>query len=231
MKKVVDTLFILWIILFISFLVFTGYYLYDIREENILVHRKAQQNTSQEDIVFGKDNVEHLFVLEGNIKDEVVFYAASFYFSIPEFIRTEFKKDGWQVVLTDKDISKQYYNGPVKGRLSGLASSREKKLYVHGSRNDIRRSMIHEFGHYWDYTCGIPSTDAKFNDIYLIEKETFYEKWKTDDHATSNSQEYFAEAFAQLILYPNILKKNCPNTYKYLQDIVSENNTSPITNI
>lgn len=217
-----DVLFVLWVVLVIIFLLFVGYYFYSVREETNLVQTKSLQNTTQEEILFEKNNTEHPFVLDGNIKDDVIYYAASYYYSIPEYIRTEFNKDGWQVVLTDKDISKEYYNGPVKGRLAGLADSMEKKLYIHGKKSDIRRAMLHEFGHYWDYQYGNLSLSSTFKEIYTDEKDSFYEKWKTDNHATSNSQEYFAEALAQLLLYPEVLEKNCPNTYNYVLNLVPE---------
>ena len=103
----------------------------------------------------------------------------------------------------------------LMGRLSGLADSVDKRIYVHGKKEDIRRALIHEFGHYLDYKCGISSLDLDFENIYAAEKYGFAEKRKTDDHATSNSQEYFAEAFAQLILYPELLAEKCPDTYDY----------------
>ena len=221
MRKVLNFLTFLWGIFFVLFLVSAGYYFYDINKENNLVRNKAIQNTTQEEILYEKGNVDHPFVLDGDIKDSIVFYAASYYYSLPEIIRMEFSKDGWQVVLTDKDISKEYYHGPIEGRLAGLTDCSDKRIYIHNTREDIQRAMIHEFGHFFDYSIGMGSVSFEFKEIYEVEKELFKEKRKIDNHNISNEMEYFAETFSQFLLYPDILKKNCPQTYDYLMELIN----------
>lgn len=219
MKKLADFLFKLWFVLLILLLLFTGYHVYSIGQENKMVETKAQKNTDKEGIVYAEDNMEHPFILEGDVKTKNIAYAASYYYALPEELRRNFAESGWRIILTDEDISKEYYDGDVKGHLAGLTVSEDKKIYVHDTRSDIRRALIHEFGHFFDFQTEMTSKSFRFTKMYWTEKEDLKEKWKMDDHATSNSQEYFAESFAQFVLYPGDLKENCPQTYKYLKDL------------
>lgn len=211
---------LIWFILFFIFIGCFVYYFYFTGQENELVIEKAKQNTAAEGIYYEDGKADHPFVLEGESEDSIIFYAASYYYSIPKEVRSEFWEKGWQVILTEKDISREYYNGPVSGRIAGLALSNEKKIYIQNKRSDIRRAMIHEFGHFFDYDTDMSSGSTSFKKIYENEKGSFKEKWKTDNHSISNEQEYFAEAFAQILLYPDILKDNCPKTFNYINELI-----------
>ena len=165
MKKYVDFLVIIWACLFLSYLGVIAFMHYEISEADKYVNKIATKNTGREDILLEMGKTELPFVVEGKKRASLIRYAASYYYSIPEEIRYNFQEAGWQLVITDRDIAENYYNGPVKGRLAGLTDSQEKRIYVHSKRNDIRRALIHEFGHFFDYSTGMSSFTLDFKAI------------------------------------------------------------------
>lgn len=222
MKWLVHSLFVLWCVLFFLFIGVIGYYFYDVQRETKITEKLSDQHLKQENIHNKKEILNSHFVLEGNIKHSIKDYAITHYYALPEAIRTAFEQSEWKLVLTDKDIQKEYYEGEVEGHLSGLTSSKEQKIYIHSSRTDIRNAFIHEFGHFFDFISGIPSTTIEFQEIYVLEKNYLKDKWKFDDHCISNAQEYFAEAFAQMIVYPEIIENSMPKTYEYINTLLNE---------
>lgn len=213
-KHMFRMLTILWVVGFVLYSGWLGFYFYQVYQEKGLVEMIAKQNNETLD--------EVPFVLEGNVREAVGRYAKLYYYCVPEKIRNAFHEEGWQFILTDKDIASVYYHGPIEGRLAGLTDISEQSIYIHARKEDIRRALIHEFGHYFDYRLSMNSINHdEFKAIYKKEKAFFNEKWKIDDHAISNEQEYFASAFEQMILYPEVLKEDCPKTYSYLEKLLS----------
>lgn len=141
---------------------------------------------------------------------------------VPDKILQDFNKDGFEIILTDVNISEKYYKGKVIGIISGLFVEEDKKIYISRKSNYINYATIHEIGHYFDFKNNWSSVSKEFINIYESEKE----KLKTvscDDHYKSNSKEFFATSFKEFLKNPKRLKKYTPLTYEYIKKLFDEN--------
>ena len=79
-------------------------------------------------------------------------------------------------------------------------------------------SLCHEVGHALDeYTKA--SAAQKFNQMYIAEKELLQSSGSSN--YANSKEEYFGEAFNQYCLRKDLLKETCPQTYAYIDNIVS----------
>lgn len=82
-------------------------------------------------------------------------------------------------------------------------------------------SLTHEVGHALSNYLHIPywwATNPLFQQIWQQEK---YNCALLIGQGETDVREYFAEAYAIFIKYPQILKQCCPQTYNYLQVVLS----------
>ena len=200
------------------FILSVGVWIYGIHEEKDIVIDIGTQAALQDREKYEELLINHSFIIEGNVKDSVIIYARNYYLAIPDAIREVFEKSGWVIVLTDKNIQKEYYEGDVSGRLSGLTNYKEKRIYIHGGYYDVYNSLLHEMGHFADFISGGQSIKEEFIKIYKKEKENLQRIYELDSHIVSNEQEYFAEVFARYIVEKDYIKKKTPKTYEYMQN-------------
>ena len=158
--------------------------------------------------------------VDGSASDSLVEYASKYFLAIPYNIRNHYINNGWNVLLTNKDIKDTYYNGQVEGRVSGLIKFDTKITYIYASRYDVRNSLIHEFGHYLDWCCSWVSRSEEFLDIYNLEKGNLVDLWSDDGHDISIEYEYFAESFSRYVLYGDKFIEECPMTYEFIKNCV-----------
>ena len=210
----------IWATALAVFLAFQGHLLYEIKREEALVEEIGYTQAKSANQRYSYEDAYAAFSYEGEIKTSIKEYAAIYYLAIPEKLRNRFLQDGWKLILTDKDIQETYYTGDVKGRLAGLTNYSEKTIYVHARKTDIRRSLLHEFGHYVDSVYGMVSASTEFDSIYKSEKIHLNEKWKIDSHATSNAQEFFAESFSMILIYSSQSQTDIPNTYAFINKAI-----------
>ena len=96
-----------------------------------------------------------------------------------------------------------------------------KKLSI----NYAKCTLIHELGHAYDFNEGWLSKKKSFIKIYKAEKNKFkktnyykYPMGKLKDNI-NNAQEYFASSFTVYVRSRNDLKKHCPKTYNYFEEL------------
>ena len=196
MKLLINVLYYLWILLAIILVCFFVYYQMDVGKEKEFVTQLSEVEKEEALKECPGDDCNRLFALEGDIRESSINLATIYYKAIPWELRKDFVKEGWNLIITDKNINDEYYNGEIKRELAGLTLLKEKKIYISHKSRHIRQAMVHEFGHYLDIKLGFVSETKEFKEIYEEEKEHIKEKWKFDGHASSNSQEFFAECFA-----------------------------------
>lgn len=98
-----------------------------------------------------------------------------------------------------------------------------KKLSI----NYAECTLIHELGHAYDYNMGWLSKKSDFMKIYKEEKSKFtktsYYKYPMGKikQNIGDAQEYFASSFAVYVRNKSDLKKHCPKTYQYLEELFS----------
>lgn len=93
-----------------------------------------------------------------------------------------------------------------------------------------REILLHELGHYFDLNTGIVSFQHYFKEIYEEEKDNFRKtrEFTVENNYVeaniANATEYFAEASACYILYPEDLLEYCPKTYEVIVNHINEYN-------
>lgn len=144
-------------------------------------------------------------------------------------IRNNLISSGWSIIITPYDGFTELYN--FSYRLAGLCDYNRKRIYcctVSGKAREI--TLLHEVGHFTDYTYGarmdpdrdtfITSIDSGFATIKKNEINIFYNYVYQSSNSSTN-QEYFADAFAMYYLRKEALKKYCPNTYNYINKVIN----------
>jgi hypothetical protein len=140
--------------------------------------------------------------------------------TLPEFIKSNFISGGGNVYLTDKSIADILidYNGieySEAGRAAGV-------FIVNAGTPEIwlicPSALLHEFGHYFDWSHLWLSGSGEFLEVYHAEKDSFHRHIDRELHYISTPAEYFAESFARYIMNPDTLEKHCPDTYYYLSE-------------
>ena len=167
---------------------------------------------------------------EGNVDDSWIIKAEIEYRKIPKEIREDFEKNSnGEIFVTDKDLAKEY---GFKYNIMGIYT--EKKKHYEGSeeilwyqgtikvedREEAMTALIHEIGHYIDYTHDTISETEEFKGIKAEEVGELAYYFKPNKGNYKNTEEYFAESFKYYILEPEELEKRCPKTFRYIDKIV-----------
>lgn len=152
-------------------------------------------------------------IADSNIQDEIINYAYNYWYKLPDNVRNRFRNDGWSIVLTNnslKDEANTLYE------ISGLTIPDEKTIKIKAEQSSIRRALIHEIGHYIDYSLGYISETEDF--IKLFNSESDNITWQSE--AKFTHKEFFAEAFR--FYYSNEAKYSIllNDTYKYMEEII-----------
>jgi len=144
---------------------------------------------------------------------------------IPDWLIEEYIANGGVVYLTSRPIENMQENYGEENddsyKLIGLHTVRNGvvKIWIYNSPQAIKGATLHEFGHYLDRYYGFISQSDVFFFIYEHENDIFLEIGGGEYH-TSTLLEYFAECFEWYINNPRSLKRNCPQTYKFLGSII-----------
>lgn len=130
----------------------------------------------------------------------------------PEWLLNYYSQKGGSIKIVEESKWYQVYGKDVDA------------VYVHGYNNPViyvqRISpsiAIHELGHFVWYTEGLNLS----NDIYNKEKESIM-NISLSDYCTTSISEYFAEAFQVYFLHPKRMSEEAPDTYKFIDDIVTK---------
>ena len=134
---------------------------------------------------------------------------------VPEPVLAAFNAAGWAYCI-DFD-----YIGGLSKKLNmsciGATDYSQKTIYLSDAS-----ATLHEFGHYLDWTLGIP---AEHEQLYLAEAQNSGLR----DYAKTNAREYFADCFDYWITHGSNsemmehLRKNAPQTWAYLEALEKNN--------
>lgn len=151
-------------------------------------------------------------LLNCGLDPEIISEPVTYLDKIPDNVREQFYEDGWRVIFTMEDFGSKYGSGP----LTALAVDGEPGAIYISDKLEDPSSIIHEFGHYVDYTSGYTSECNEFVAVYDAGLDSFLSFCDPLPYYYSNSSEYFAEAYRQCILFPDEMSKYCPLTYLYI---------------
>lgn len=139
----------------------------------------------------------------------------------PKVILDAFVADGWQIVMTEENLSDKYFQG-IYSTVNAVTDSTIKTIWIANTERAVNKSVLHEFGHYLDFKYGIINRSDEFQRIYEAEKWNFKVVSGSSAYAKSSSQEYFGEAFQQCILNPQGMIENTPQTYAFIMSLVEQ---------
>ena len=151
---------------------------------------------------------------------------AESYQLVPSEIRSSISKSGWKIVMVDSAMLDQKFGGDdLKDGLcvAGTTIYDEKTIYLSDKESLAREAITHEVGHFVDYEYStyygyLPSQAEMLYYIYTSEKNSDM----IGDYCKESEVEYFAQAFKLYCEAPNDLMANCPNTYAYICEILSD---------
>ena len=168
-------------------------------------------------------NVDGLKVMTDvdNYEDYAVYIEDSLKL-IPEKLRNQTIKEGWEIVFTKNDLSEYdiLKNTVEPGATSGCTLP-FYKLIVYKMPEDTKdtsnlflmETIFHEFGHVLSLYTG--SLNDEWRNIYN-EDAPYY----LNSYARSGVSEGFACCFATYLLNGELLEANTPKTYSYIDKIV-----------
>ena len=158
-------------------------------------------------------------------------YAYSKYESLPQHIKNKIEKYDFQICLSNELFGKSI---DLRKLGSTHINDRKIRVWLENSKVSIDISFGHELGHVIDYVYGREGFISKTEKIWLIifgaDKDKYFKsKMRKDpelqilhEYAITNETEYFASAFADYIQCPKWLKKAAPDTYYYMETLLSE---------
>ena len=190
------------------------------RELTTVIDDEEQETESE---VSETQLLEQLFsnsdvIFDGNIDSSVKLKACQVWSSIPNRIRGDFLNNNWSIVVTDDDLAEKY---DMDCNIVGCTVQAEQTIYLINDTRAIDKALLHEMGHYVDLRADYSSQSVEFSNIYLAEREKLFEVNKTDDYAQTSEEEYFAEAFQQIMKRPDMISVATPNTFNYIANIIN----------
>lgn len=99
---------------------------------------------------------------------------------------------------------------------NGVFSVRRHSIIL--KRNDTT-VFLHEMGHFTALLADSADRQKSWKKIYKQEKGRY--RGRNRGYMTKNVYEYFAESFREYCVSPKTLKRNRPQTYKYIHKAVS----------
>lgn len=154
---------------------------------------------------------------EGKVSTTRVNNVNAYYLGIPENVRQYLEDKGWTFICSAQSFGKRY---GYTGSILALTVYKDKVIYI-DNRKKAESAIVHEVGHAIDYSYEFTSNSQAFNDIFAVEHNNVSSFWKTHHSNTDTAVEYFAEAFQIYVQQPENLQTYCPQTYEYIQNIVS----------
>lgn len=92
---------------------------------------------------------------------------------------------------------------------------------IHTGWDSIKKTVLHEYGHYLDYLYGWTLSDnTEFIQITKKEESRYRNEQKRNN--LRDPKEYFAESFADYLILASKLKEEAPETYQYMKQIIDD---------
>ena len=157
----------------------------------------------------------NIVVGEPGADPDVVNYANQYWNdTVPAWLKQRFVNEGWHMIVSAIPL-KIRYNCNVS--VAGIADPRLETIFLDNRKSAVRRSMIHELGHFVDCINDYPSTSVEFQLIFESEKNDFIDCTSIGDgHEISSSTEYFASVMCNIILNNQNCQWQIPRTYAFV---------------
>lgn len=164
-------------------------------------------------IMITQEKYDDTIEKEENISDEVLNYAYNYWYLIPEYVRKDFKNNGWKIILTEKSLSSEF-NIPYT--VSGVTLPKEKQIVVAANQSCIRNALIHEVGHYIDIRNNTISKGEIFKARYNEHGNKMLDYNGSYIQSIYSPEEYFAELYRASIIGSYNMKFMFSDDIKYI---------------
>lgn len=165
-------------------------------------------------------NQNELKIVEkGTVSTENKDYIATLWEKLPVQYQSVLIDGRWAICITENDL-KEVLN--LSTEAAGVTDTEKKTIYFPDNKDSMDHSFYHELAHAIDSVCGNISSSVKFKSILNLEAVSFRRNYKAAYYYTSNEKEYFAEAFEKYIQDAELLKKYCPLTFQFIDDLTNK---------
>lgn len=140
---------------------------------------------------------------------------------VPQNIRQHFIESGWSLIVSGEELSLKTKTYKPGYTMDGVTFYKRKIVYIGNYVESPGYALLHEMGHYLDYSYGYISDSKEFQKIYKEEAKNHHSSsgdWVTG-YATESPREYFADVFDLAIKDPETCKKNTPKTYGFIMTL------------
>lgn len=126
-------------------------------------------------------------------------------------------------IVKKKTLDKYGVDLKESHTISGIHDLEKRKIIVSNTSATV---VLHEIGHFvscsFQKVNGVNLTQTtEWQKIYRSEKSKFWQMNSFnkigDTYAATNANEFFAECFQQFYLVPQILKRHCPQAYRFVE--------------
>jgi hypothetical protein len=141
---------------------------------------------------------------------------------LPSKVITNFTQDGYKIIIYSDFKS-------YAGRFHGTSVANSDNNYIELFAYDVD-SILHEMGHYVDWSINGYSSTMNYNSIINKKFNTYFNKYKSklkefNSYAATNSTECFATIYASYYMKNTDrarFKKYCPKLYNSVVDCIKQ---------
>lgn len=164
-----------------------------------------------------------LTIVNKGVDDRYMHICALYLNYVPQRILDKMASQGWKIYLIPGVLGTAVYH-EEKEDYTGITYYDEYKIEIgigHKYAYPVRGVLLHEIGHVLDGIEGFPSEKNVFDSCYKKENGVFKGALdiESEEYASRESREYFAEAIQLYWLQDEYLKYNCPDTYNFLEEL------------
>lgn len=194
---------------------------YDSTDANALVFTSAMSALTDRSQHIYKDEWynDHIYC-DGDISSQFISTIENVEGYLPENVLNTFIADGWHITVTSaQDLTALTESTGIDvadREITGLTDANTKTIWLDANTSSIIGSLLHEFGHYVDYSLGWPSKSDAFAALYDSES-TAYSSYSS--YAAGNATEMFADLYSDLLLNSKPKLRTAPKCASYVADI------------
>ncbi len=134
--------------------------------------------------------------------------------NVPNWLKQKFIDSGWKIAISGTSLAARYGYGMS---IAGITDYGARMVFIDNREKPIKNAMIHELGHFIDFSYNFPSQSGEFTQIFNEEKYSFVDCTSVGDgHETSNVMEYFAAVFQNAIINGVNCKAQAPRSYEFV---------------
>lgn len=135
---------------------------------------------------------------------------------IPAGLINSFRKNGWKIIMTNRDIGDFLFNGAKD--ICAATTTTTNTMYFANTDHAVNVAVIHEFGHYMDVVITGTSDRSDFYDIYMSEKAALKNAFGFNRSDISNTKEFYASCLDAYYMNAGKMQQVAPQSYQIITE-------------